>query len=174
VNLSTVLNRQQAVRLLSEPNKFIWKWSPNSLYSWSFAYAALFLGRVDILGARQIWKTRMPRKCKFFAWIVLHGRCWTSDRLHRHGLKDSDTLRSKLWIICLSTMSSVERRGSEPSGIFFSLISPRIIPCLLLHGGTPPGSWSLKPEEKVLIPLSGWSLGRFGGSAIGTLTTGKP
>jgi hypothetical protein len=33
----------------------------------------------------------MPGKCKFFAWLVLHGRCWTSDRLHHHGLKDSDT-----------------------------------------------------------------------------------
>jgi hypothetical protein len=33
----------------------------------------------------------MLGKCKFFAWLVLHGRCWTSDRLHRHGLKDSDS-----------------------------------------------------------------------------------
>jgi hypothetical protein len=32
----------------------------------------------------------MPGKCKFFAWLVLHGRSWTSDRLHRHGLKDFD------------------------------------------------------------------------------------
>jgi hypothetical protein len=30
-------------------------------------------------------------KCRFFVWLVLHGRCWTSDKLHRHGLKDSDT-----------------------------------------------------------------------------------
>jgi hypothetical protein len=76
--------------LLPVPDKFVWKWSQNGTYSSSSAYAALFLGRVDILGARQIWKTQMPGKCKFFAWLVLHGRCWTSDRLHRHGLKDSD------------------------------------------------------------------------------------
>jgi hypothetical protein len=61
------------------------------MYSSSSAYVALFLGRVDILGARQICKTQMPGKCKFFASLVLHGRCWTFDRLHRHGLKDSDT-----------------------------------------------------------------------------------
>jgi hypothetical protein len=29
--------------------------------------------------------------------------------------------RSKLWITYLSTVSSVERRGFEPSGIFFYL-----------------------------------------------------
>jgi hypothetical protein len=41
--------------------------------------------------ACQIWKTQMLRKCKFFAWLALHDQCWTSRRLHRHGLKVSDT-----------------------------------------------------------------------------------
>jgi hypothetical protein len=27
---------------------------------------------------------------RFFGWLVLHGRCWTSDRLRRHGLSDID------------------------------------------------------------------------------------
>jgi hypothetical protein len=85
------------VRLSLVPDRFVWKWSPNGIYSSSSAYAALFLGHVDILGARKIWKTQMPGKCKFFAWLVLHGRCWTSDRLHRHGLKDSDSCA--LWIL---------------------------------------------------------------------------
>jgi hypothetical protein len=26
----------------------------------------------------------------FFEWLVLHGRCWTSDRLRCHGLSDRD------------------------------------------------------------------------------------
>jgi hypothetical protein len=33
----------------------------------------------------------MPGKCKFFAWFVLYGQCWTFDRLHHHGLKDSNS-----------------------------------------------------------------------------------
>jgi hypothetical protein len=82
--------------------------------------------------------------------------------------------RSILWITCLSTVSSVERRGFEPSGIFFYLSLPRIVSCLLLLGGAPPGSLSLKPDEKVSMPLFGWSLCRFGESAIGTFTTRRP
>jgi hypothetical protein len=34
--------------------------------------------------------------------------------------------------------------------------------------------WSLKPGVKVSMPSYGWSLGRFGGSAIGTSTIGRP
>jgi hypothetical protein len=64
--------------------------------------------------------------------------------------------RSKLWITCLSTVSSVQRHGSELSGKFFSLISPWIVPCLLLLGGAPPESCSLKADEKV------WCLCLFG------------
>jgi hypothetical protein len=176
VQFLSIWDLVQAVRLSSEPDKFIWKWSPNGQYS-SSAYAALFLGRVDILGARQIWNTLMPGKCKFFAWLVLHDRCWTSDRLHRHGLKDSDTCAlcaqevETLDHLLVDCAFSQETWLFEPSSIFFYLSLPRTIPCLLLLGGAPPGSWPLKPDEKILLPLSGWSLGRFGGSTIGTFTT---
>jgi hypothetical protein len=91
VQFLSIWDLVRAVRLSPVPDRFVWKWSPNGIYSSSSAYAALLLGRVDILGACQIWKTQMPGKCKFFAWLVLHGRCWTSDRLHCHGLKDSDS-----------------------------------------------------------------------------------
>jgi hypothetical protein len=90
IQLLSISDLVWVVRLSPMPDKFVWKWSPNGMNSSSSAYATLFLGRVDILGARQIWKTLMLGKCKFFAWLVLHGRCWTSGRLHCHGLKDSD------------------------------------------------------------------------------------
>jgi hypothetical protein len=181
VQFLSIWDLVRAVWLSLVPDRFVWKWSPNGIYSSSSAYVALFLGRVDILGARQIWKTKMPGKCKFFAWLVLHGRCWTFDRLHHHGLKDSDSFlvhfvhkRSKLWITCLSTVSSVTRRGSELSDIFFYPNSPQIVPCLSLLGGAPPGSRSLKPGIKVSMPSSSWSLGRFGRSAIGASMIGRP
>jgi hypothetical protein len=82
--------------------------------------------------------------------------------------------RSKLWITCLSTVSSIAGHGFKPSDIFFYLSSPRIVPCLLLLGGAPLGSRSLKPGEKASMPLSGWLLGRFGGNAIGASTKGRP
>jgi hypothetical protein len=108
------------------------------------------------------------------------GRCWTSDRLRRHGLKDSRTRAlcaqevETLDHLLADCVFSRERRGFKPSGIFFYLSPPRIVPRLLLLGGVPPGSWSLKPGEKVSMPLSGLSLGRFGGSAIDAFTTGRP
>jgi hypothetical protein len=34
---------------------------------------------------------KAPGRCHYFGWLVLHGRCWTSSRLRRHGLRDSDT-----------------------------------------------------------------------------------
>jgi hypothetical protein len=82
--------------------------------------------------------------------------------------------RPKLWITCLSIVSSVARCGSELSDIFSYPSSPQIVPCLSLLGGAPPGNRSLKPDVKVSMPSSGWSLGRFGGSAIGASTLGRP
>jgi hypothetical protein len=131
------------------------------------------------LGARQIWKTQIPGKCKSFAWLVLHGRCWTSDRLHRHGLKDSDS--------CALCAQEIETLDHLLVDCVFSremwfrtlghILLPQlahIVPCLSLLGGAPPGSRSLKPGVKVSMPSSGWSLGRFGGSAIGASTIGRP
>ena len=36
------------------------------------------------------WKSRAPSQCKFFAWLALRNRCWTSDRLARRGLPHQD------------------------------------------------------------------------------------
>ena len=43
-------------------------------------------GKKAILGAKKLWKVRTPNNCKFFIWLVLLGRCWTSKSLQRHGL----------------------------------------------------------------------------------------
>ena len=65
---------------------FRWRWSSSGQYSTSSTYRAFFLGLTEQLGAKQLWKIKAPNKCRFFIWLVLHGRCWTSDRLQRHGL----------------------------------------------------------------------------------------
>jgi hypothetical protein len=53
-------------------------------------------------------------------------------------------------------VSLVASHGFKPSDIFFYLSSPQIVPCLSLLGGAPPGSRSLKPDEKVSMPSFGW------------------
>jgi len=54
---------------------FSWKWS-SSKYSAASTYKAFFVGRTLMLGAKELWKTNAPGKCKFFIWLVLHERCW--------------------------------------------------------------------------------------------------
>lgn len=53
-------------------------------------YKAFFHGREYLAGGKQIWKTRAPLKCPFFFSLSIYGRCWTSDQLFRHGLKDDN------------------------------------------------------------------------------------
>jgi hypothetical protein len=54
VQYLSVWNLVRTITLTPEPDRFIWKWSPNGQYSSASAYSALFLGHVDILKARQI------------------------------------------------------------------------------------------------------------------------
>jgi hypothetical protein len=79
--------RLQTVQLrLGVHDQLVWRWSPNGCYSSRSAYAALMLGQSFVLGSKELWKTRAPNNYRFFVWLVLLGRCWTADRLHRHGL----------------------------------------------------------------------------------------
>jgi hypothetical protein len=67
-----------------------WKWSASGQYSMQSAYNAMFMGQTLLLGAKELWKVKDPKKCLFFGWLVLHKRCWMVERCHCHGLKDSD------------------------------------------------------------------------------------
>jgi hypothetical protein len=69
-------------------DKLLWRWSSSEAYSANSAYKAMFLEQSSILGTKEVWKTKAPNKCRFFAWLVLLGRNWTSERLWRHGLRD--------------------------------------------------------------------------------------
>ncbi|WVZ66620.1 hypothetical protein U9M48_015811 [Paspalum notatum var. saurae] len=70
---------------------FRWRWTPDGSYSSASAYRACFLGSSFFLGAKFIWKTKVPPKVKFFAWLVAQDRCWTASRRRRHGLQDHDS-----------------------------------------------------------------------------------
>jgi hypothetical protein len=59
-------------------------------FSSSSAYCALFMGRTHLAGTDHIWKIQALGRCRFFGWLVLHGHCWTSNRLRQHGLRDTD------------------------------------------------------------------------------------
>lgn len=72
-------------------DRFIWRWTPDGKYTASSAYRSFFNGMSSLVGARQLWKVKVPPKVKFFFWIALHGRLWTVERRWRHGLQQVGT-----------------------------------------------------------------------------------
>jgi hypothetical protein len=70
-------------------DRFIWKWTPDGVYSASSAYCPFFLGMSSLLGAKELWKASAPPMVKFLFWLALHARIWTAHHRMRHGLQDS-------------------------------------------------------------------------------------
>jgi hypothetical protein len=64
----------------------LWRWSTDGIYSAQSAYRAFFAGQVRAPISEEIWRSRAPYSCKFFAWLASKNRCWTADRLRRRGL----------------------------------------------------------------------------------------
>jgi hypothetical protein len=65
----------------STPDHLEWKWSSSVQYSAGSAYKVLFFGQHAVEGSKELWRIRASNKCKFFLWLVLLGRCWTSEQL---------------------------------------------------------------------------------------------
>jgi hypothetical protein len=87
-----VYRQLQTVQLILDgEDRLEWRWSPDGSYSSRSAYAALMLGQSAVLGTKELWKTRAPNNCHFFVWLALHGRCWTAERLHRHGIRTNSS-----------------------------------------------------------------------------------
>ncbi|KAE8787790.1 Serine/threonine-protein kinase SMG1 [Hordeum vulgare] len=78
--------RVHLIALADQPDKLRWRWTANGLYSAKSCYDALFLGCTSSPHAALTWKTWASLSVKFFMWLALQDRCWTSERLARHGL----------------------------------------------------------------------------------------
>jgi hypothetical protein len=70
------------------PDAFTWRWEASGLYSCHSSYKSLCSGQTSILGTKELWKVRAPRKCIFFLWLTTLGHSWTSKRCHRHHFWD--------------------------------------------------------------------------------------
>ncbi|WVZ65336.1 hypothetical protein U9M48_014716 [Paspalum notatum var. saurae] len=56
-----------------------------------------------MVGAKVVWKARVPPRVRFFAWLALQDRCWTAERRRRHGLQETDDCA-----LCDQTVESME------------------------------------------------------------------
>ena len=62
-----------------------WNLTTNGAYSSASAYAAQFFGSHPRFDSSKVWSAYAEPKCKFFAWLVLHGRILTADMLAIRG-----------------------------------------------------------------------------------------
>jgi hypothetical protein len=69
-----------------QPDKHFWRLSASRQYSTKSAFEASFQGSLLFGACDRIWKIWAPPKCAFFLWLVIHKRCWTTDKLARRNL----------------------------------------------------------------------------------------
>lgn len=85
-DLLVVSERVAGRALMTVEDTFRWRWCTSGSYTTSSAYTAFFHGCESMAAASEIWSSRAPGKCQFFMWLAVRGRCWTADRLARHGM----------------------------------------------------------------------------------------
>ncbi|WVZ67071.1 hypothetical protein U9M48_016209, partial [Paspalum notatum var. saurae] len=66
-------------------DRICWRLNASGTYSAASAYRIQFLGHTALNFKALIWKPWGPSKCKVFAWLIIHNRVWTSDRLATRG-----------------------------------------------------------------------------------------
>ena len=72
-------------------DSFRWKWTADGAFSARTAYLAFFAGKTILPGAAQLWNSFAPLRFKVFGWLALRRRCWSADRMARHGLESHVT-----------------------------------------------------------------------------------
>uniref|UniRef100_A0A453SEC5 Reverse transcriptase zinc-binding domain-containing protein n=3 Tax=Aegilops tauschii subsp. strangulata TaxID=200361 RepID=A0A453SEC5_AEGTS len=77
----------ESTTLSDTPDQLVWKWTVSGICTAKSAYAASLHGSMTCGNWRLTWKSWAPPKVKFFLWLVSLDRCWTADRLARHGLQ---------------------------------------------------------------------------------------
>jgi hypothetical protein len=65
------------------PDRVTWRWSASGQLSTRSAYRAMFLGQCSMMGMKELWRVKAPRKCLFMVWLALQDRCWTAVRRRR-------------------------------------------------------------------------------------------
>jgi hypothetical protein len=76
----------EEVQLTDTPDEIRWLPCASGKYSAKSAYEMQFIGRIKQPHLEKVWKAKVEGKIKFFLWLLLRNRNWTSDRLMRRGI----------------------------------------------------------------------------------------
>ena len=74
----------------NQPDKIIWRWTSDGVYTPASAYNFLFQCRSPNNHLADIWKIKATPKCKLHAWILLRNRALTADNLAKRGWPHDD------------------------------------------------------------------------------------
>lgn len=102
----------------------------SGLYFSRSAYKAFFFGSTIFACKDALWTSWAPLKCKIFLWLAIRRRCWTADRLQRHGLQNQGVC-----VFCLHSPETIDHLSvgcavtAQIWGQFFSRLGlSRFIP----------------------------------------------
>jgi hypothetical protein len=85
------MNLIEDITLNGEPNTQYMRFGPHKNFSVKACYYAMNYGGVTVLGNTDIWNSLAPKKRNFFAWLALHNRINTRQRLSRKGIISEST-----------------------------------------------------------------------------------
>jgi hypothetical protein len=65
----------------SQADKITWLHTSDGQYTARSAYLLQFVGKTSSMTAEYTWRAKAPPKCRFFTWLMLQNRVWTTARL---------------------------------------------------------------------------------------------
>jgi hypothetical protein len=74
------------IALTQEADIHTWLHTSSGHFSSRSCYRTFFMGAIIFEPWKRLWKSWAPPKCKYFLWLAIRNKCWTSDRLEKRGL----------------------------------------------------------------------------------------
>jgi hypothetical protein len=84
--LTSLMNLINDITLNEEADVRTMRFCPHKKKSVKACYYAMNFRGVTVLGNTDIWNSLASKKCNFFAWLTLHDRLNTRERLARTGI----------------------------------------------------------------------------------------
>ena len=81
----TLWSALREVVLLPVPDSITWRWTTSGKYTVASAYKCQFQGTNAPFSTSKFWGAQAEPKCRFFAWLALHGKLLTADNLAIRG-----------------------------------------------------------------------------------------
>jgi hypothetical protein len=73
------------MQLTDQLNVIHWRFTTDENYSSKSAYDTQFAGSYPDFEWKQLWHAKVENKCKFYSWLLLQNKQWTTDRLSKYG-----------------------------------------------------------------------------------------